>query len=196
MKNRYAMMILLGALVVTLVIIAIEKPSEAPFISDYDVDDVWHIEVSQLLDETTLKREGSGWIVAESPTPLKEELLKGEGREIPAIEWRPALESRISHALKILGNLDEGIVVSRRADKRALYRVDATGLHIKLAATDGRIIADVWIGKNGPDYGSSYIRRADEDEIYIVRRPLLGLFSPVATDWLPREDKQTDHLPR
>ena len=193
MKNRYAIIILLGVLVVALVIIAIEKPSEAPLIFDYDVDDVWRIEVSQLLDEATLKREGGGWIVAESSPPLKEELLQGEGREIPTAEWHPALESRVSHALGILGNLDEGIVVSRRADKRALYRVDATGLHVKMVGADGRIIADIWIGKNGPDYVSSYIRRADEDEIYIVRRPLLGLFSPSAKDWLPREDKQADY---
>jgi Domain of unknown function (DUF4340) len=165
----------------------VDTASEAMLIQDFASERVARVEIAQLLDGAVLAREPDGWLVAELPTAMRRELLVKEGRPLPPEEWRRADGTRVASALGSFGGLSEGVVVSENPEKRSLYQVDATGLAVRLIDADGKTVADLVIGKSGPDFGSSYVRRADENAVRLIDRLLVGVFSPVASDWLERK---------
>ncbi|MBN1282613.1 MAG: DUF4340 domain-containing protein [Proteobacteria bacterium] len=160
-----------------------DDASAEPLIPGFEGANVERIELSQLLDGAVLERAGGCWRVSEDATPLKRELYAKEGREIPDRLWGEADSSRVSTALGVFGGLERGIVVSTNPKRRDLFQVGAAGLEVRLVDKGGSPVAELVIGKSGPDYGSTYIRRSGADEVYLVRRPLSGIFSPVADDW-------------
>ncbi|MFA4874243.1 MAG: DUF4340 domain-containing protein [bacterium] len=195
MKNYRPFIYLAVVIALAFVVLLIERP-ETPRVNDvgqstfspgFDSARVMRVEVSQLLDGAVLKREGNRWLVSSYVTPLRKQLLKKEGKEPPPERWYRADSTRIASALGNFGGLGEGLVVSSNSEKRSLYQVESTGLSVRLIGADEKPIVDVIIGKNGPDLASSYIRRASEDAVYIVRRPIAGAFTPRASDWRDRK---------
>lgn len=182
------------ALAVALAILLIERPerprvggvSEEYFIPGYDSAKIQRVEVEQLVDGCTLKREGDGWLVSDLTTPLRKELLDKEGREAPQERWFTADRARVGGALGAFGGLEQGVVVSDNPGKQSLYQVDKAGVSVRAFDSDGKEITDVVVGKNGPDFSSTYIRRADGDRVYLIRRSIVGMFSPRAFDWRER----------
>jgi len=191
MRIRRPIIYLAIAVVAALVILALENPfaprvndsADEYFIPDYDSADVMRLGVKQLINGAELKRDGDEWVVAERTTALKKQLLESEGRDVPPTVWEKADKLRVMSALGSFGGLLEGVLVSRNAGKQTLYNTGPAGLHVTGFDGDDKIIFDVIIGKNGPDFASSYIRRANEDNVYLVRRSLMGIFSPSAEDW-------------
>ena len=195
--KSYRTFIYLGiALAVGIVVLIIESPrrgriedtSADYFVDDYDSAKVMRIEIQHLLGGAQLKRDGHRWLVAEFTSALKKDLLQKEGRKKSAIRWHLADRSRVNGALGVFGGLERGVIVSTNPGNRPLYQVDEkTGLRVKLFGKGDKNILDIIIGKNGPDFASSYIRRVDEDEVYLVHRTLTGRFSTEATDWRERK---------
>lgn len=185
------------AIVVALVVLAIEKPhyprvgdtSEKYFIPGFDVAKVMRVEIEQLMDGATLKRDGKTWSVAEVVTPMKKQLVEKGGGEIPEKVFRPADGARVTSALGAFGGLTEGVIVSENPEKQTAFQVDVAGLHVRIFGDNDELIADCIIGKNGPDFMSSYIRRSDENKVYLVNRTLTGFFSTRAEDWVEKKEE-------
>lgn len=194
MKNKRPLIFLGLAILLALVVVALERPerprvddgSEAYFIPDYDSADVDRVEVEQLLDGVELRRDGENWKVVERITPLQRELLGKEGKPFPETIPRRANHTRVTSALGSFGGLEAGVLVSDNPEKESLYQVDRGGVTVRGFDKAGKMIFDVVVGKSGPDFSSSYIRRADEAKVFLVRRPLVGAFSPRADDWRDR----------
>lgn len=195
MKRFYPIILLLVAIAIAIAVIIIEDPTRSrvddvagkTFSPGFDADEVQRIQITHLLSGAEIKRDGDRWLVSESVTPIKDELLTREGRESPRMRWFRADRARIVSTLGNFGGLPEGVVVSSNRDKQAIYGVDATGLRIKLIGKGGETIEDVIIGRNGPDLVSNYVRRPDADEVFLIGRPLAGVFSPSALDWRERK---------
>ncbi len=195
MKKWYPIILLLAAIAIAIAVIIVENPmrsrvddvADGTFSPGFDSGEVERVQITQLLSGAELKRDGERWLVSESVTPIKDELLSKEGRERPERRWFRADRSRVVSALGSFGGLPEGVVVSTNREKRAVYQVEATGLRVRLIGKGGEVIEDVIIGKNGPDLVSNYVRRPDADEVYLVSRPLIGVFSPNALDWRERK---------
>ncbi|MFA4973222.1 MAG: DUF4340 domain-containing protein [bacterium] len=197
-KDKRPLIYLAIAVAAAIVVLFIENPdmprvddaSRDTFIPEFDSALVARIEVTQLLEAAALEREGEDWKVTERISPMKKELYEKEGKDLPEEEWKPAERARVSHALGGFGGLNKGIVVSQNPDNQELFQVKNTGVNVLLLDKGGDEIAEVVIGKNGPDYGSTYVRRSNEDKVYLVDRALVGLFSPVASDWLAQETQK------
>lgn len=195
MKNKRPLIYLAIVVASAIAVLFIERPekmrvndvSEGFFIPEFDSAKIVQVEINQLIDSAVLKRDGEKWLVSENITPLKKELIEKEGRAATSERWYRADELRVSSALGSFGALEKGVVVSKNPDKRALYQVDAAGLDVNLIDADNKSIVHVIIGKNGPDLASSYVRKKDEDTVYLVRRPITGAFSPRAKDWRERK---------
>lgn len=195
MKFKRSIIYLSIAAAVAITAFIIERPdrsrvsdvAEEYFIPDYDIEAVYRVDISQLIDGATIAREGDGWQVAELVTPLKGELMEKEEREPKPVRARRADGERVRSALGSFSGLEQGVLVSKNPDKRSLYQVGETGLRVKGYDRDGAQIFDIVIGKNGPDLVSSYIRRGDEDEVYLAGRSLMGIFSPRPGDWRDRK---------
>jgi len=148
-----------------------------------------------VVDHPVDEQRDGVWIASEILTDAKKALLSDEQRSEPEISSSNADSEKIISYLGMFGGLEEGIEVSSNPDNHNTYMVGAAGLRVTALSSDGKKIFDVIIGSGGPDFGSTYIRRADEEKVYLVRRPLLGIFSPRAQDWLAPESKEEDQIP-
>lgn len=195
MKKWYPIVLLISAIVIAIAAIVVENPMRSrvddvagkTFSPGFDSTKVERIQIQQLLSGAELRRDGDRWLVSEIASPIREQLLKKEGREGPERRWFRADRSRVVGALGHFGGLPEGVVVSTNREKQAVYQVEATGLRIRLFGRNDEVIEDVIIGRNGPDLASNYVRRPDADEVHLVSRPLTGVFSPKALDWRERK---------
>lgn len=186
---------LIAAVIAALVVLAIERPENPRvgssggefFFPGFDTEKVSRVEVEQLMNGVELIREGEGWKVREAVTPMRKEIIKSEGREISETEYQGADKERVTSALGVFGGLEEGVVVSDNPEKQKFYQVDKTGVYVRVFDKDNKPIIDCVIGKNGPDFISSYIRRADENKVHLVHRTLSGFFSTRVDDWLEKK---------
>lgn len=186
MKNKRPLIYLAAAIIIAFGILWIERPenprindvTESYFIPGFDSKNIDKIEIAQLTDGVEIKRDGDNWQVADR---------NSRGGVSPPAGWRLADHSRVSSALGSFGGLENGPLVSENPDKQSLYRVDDTsGLKVRGYDASGKITFDVVIGKNGPDFASTYIRRANENKVYLINRPITGVFSTRADDWLTK----------
>ncbi len=187
------------AVIVAVVIIIIDDPfshrvddtSSDYFIPDFDIANIEHFQVEQLIDGSLIRRgDGDKWEVSEEITDVKKRLLEKEGREIPPTEWKGADITRVLSALGSFGGLSKGVLVSSNPKRRHAYQVGPAGLHVTAFDKDDKMVLDVIIGKGGPDFMSTYVRPFDTDDVYLVNRNLTGIFSPRFSDWLKREPQR------
>ena len=192
------------ALIAVIIALSVENPFSSRvadsdgmgyFIKDYDSKNVAELRITQLLDGVSLKKSDGGWIASEILTDAKKALMSAEHRSEPEVSSSKADSEKIISYLGMFGGLEEGIEVSSNPDNHNTYMVGAAGLRVTALSSEGKKIFDVIIGSGGPDFGSTYIRRADEKKVYLVRRPLLGIFSPRTQDWLEPELTEEDQIP-
>ena len=194
MKKRPVVYLLI-ALFFAAAIIIIENPFKPRvddfsfdyLIPDYDTEDVAQVKVSQLLDGAMLTKGEDGWSITEIITKQKRDLLEGEGRKIDEPKPMEGDSQRIESALGIFSGISKGLLVSKNPDNRGKYQVGPAGLQIAAFDKNDKKIFDLIIGKNGPDYTSTFVRKADEDKVYLIRQMAVGVFSPRATDWKKRK---------
>ncbi|OQA62121.1 MAG: hypothetical protein BWY40_00160 [bacterium ADurb.Bin270] len=203
-KMKRSLVYLGLAIIAVIIALSIENPFSSRvadsdgmgyFVKDYASKNVAELRITQLLDGVSLKKRDGVWIASEILTDAKKALLSDEQRSEPEISSSNADSEKIISYLGMFGGLEEGIEVSSNPDNHNTYMVGAAGLRVTALSSDGKKIFDVIIGSGGPDFGSTYIRRFDEERVYLVRRPLLGVFSPRAQDWLAPESKEEDQIP-
>ena len=195
MKDKRPLLYLAVALLVVIATFIVERPEDSRLsdvssvylVDDFDFAKVASFEVTQLMDGAQLKREGDGWLVSELASPARRELLAKNGEAAPEVKWVPADGTRVKSALGGFGGLEEGLFVSDNLDKQHMYQVDAAGVSVRGYDADGNKLFDVIVGKNGPDFMGTFVRRAGENRVWLVNRPLVGAFSPRAADWQARE---------
>lgn len=192
------------ALFVALAVVALENPFKSRIADNaddylfpgFDVDNVARVEVEQLLDGCILEKKGDEWQVMEKVTPIKEELYKREGKEIPSNEWKKVDKKRITSALGNFVVLERGALVSDKPENQSTYQVGKTGLSVRVFDKDGKKLANVVIGKNGPDFASTYLRFDGENAVYLVGRPLMGAFSARFDDWTVKDENKDNEPPK
>lgn len=196
MKIKRPIIYLIAAVAAAFTIFLFENPEKERindvaagyFVPDFDAEKVNTVKVTQLLDGALIKRNGNTWDVTEIVTPAKKEILAKEEKSEPEFKQHRADMSRVTSALGIFGELGLGILVSDNPSKQSIYQVDeAAGLKVLAEGSDGREIFNVIIGKNGPDFDSTYIRKGRENKVYLVKRAIVGSFSPRAYDWRERK---------
>lgn len=195
MKNKRSLIFLGIALLIAAIVLVVEPPEnfrindshEKQFIKDFDSANIMRIEVEQFLDGAELKRDGNKWLVTSYLTSAKKELLGKEEKPLPTTQWHITDHARVESALGFFGGLQEGVLVSNNPQKQSLYQLDAAGVAVRGFDTNEREIFDIVVGKAGPDFSSTYIRRADDANVYLINRPIVGVFSPNATDWRERK---------
>jgi len=189
---RRSLIYLLLAITFAIIILFVVRPGEKGegdrsdelLIENYDAKDIQVIEIEQLMDGIKVRKNDDGTFeVTEFITPLKKELYTKEGRDFPKEEWFRADEFVVKRALGSFGGLTEGVLVSKSKDRHKLYRVGEMGLKFKAYDNNGKEVVDIVVGKNGPGYDSNFVRRSDEDDVYLVDNSLQGMFSVSRDDW-------------
>ncbi len=192
--NKRSLIYLGLAVIAALIVIALEHPDNNRvddfqydyFIPGYDSANVATINVSQLMDGVQLERVDTTWRVRKILTATKKQLLEKEGKELPVYDWHVADDARVRHALGAFGGLEGGTIASSNPKKRHIYQVGISGVHVKLMDAKQNVITDTVIGKTGPDFMSSFIRKQENDQVLLVPRNLMGFFSATQSDWRDR----------
>lgn len=90
---------------------------------------------------------------------------------------------------ELLADLDDTtgaqLVAQSTAAQTRLQVDSASGYRVRVHA-GGRMLLDMFVGKNGQAYGSTYVRRVGDRHIYLVQRPLNSMAHRVLYDWRDR----------
>jgi hypothetical protein len=99
-------------------------------------------------------------------------------------EEYPVDPRQVTEAVEKLRQLREVNLASRREDKHELFEVtEAAAVEVILMDKSDNETARLFIGKAGPDFFSTYIRKAGSNEVYLSEEFLKGVFDRQAKDW-------------
>lgn len=176
MKPKQNLILLIVLIVFAAVVLLVERPfenkaekarEEAPlFFPGLPLDKVKKIEVKKPDNSlVTLKNQDNVWYVADKEDyPADAEVVKG--------------------VLEKVKNLKQINLASRKKEKHELLEVkEGKALGVKLSDAEGTPLVDLLIGKSGPDILSTYVRKAEADEVYLDEGMLRSDFDRGVNAW-------------
>jgi hypothetical protein len=176
--RKKSIFILLAVLVVLLAaVIIIEGPlskrgkvkaaKESILFPGFGMDQVSSVDIKTVDKEVKLKKEDNAWVVATAGN-------------------YPADPRSIEDMLGKVRDLKSTLTASKSADKHSQFEVDESGVEVTMLGTGEKALAHFFVGKMGPDYISTYVRKADQNEVLLVGEYLRGIFDKGARGWRDR----------
>ncbi|MBI2346472.1 MAG: DUF4340 domain-containing protein [Deltaproteobacteria bacterium] len=95
----------------------------------------------------------------------------------------PADPVKVTEALNAWRDLKTDSLVSTNPEQQARYQVNQLGLQIRAYDAEGNLLAKAVVGKQGPDFISTYIQPGGGAEVYLTREALQARFSPRTENW-------------
>ncbi len=139
----------------------------------FDIDSINSIDALVLSHPDTmlhLRKGKTGWVVE----------MERDGEKFQA----PARDSKVKRLLGILRDM-QGELRAQGSNHFATFNIgQKEGLKITVSSTDGKQFTLV-VGKKGPDWSSSFVRKADSDKIFLVSKNILAAFDI----WSEKPDK-------
>ncbi len=200
MKKR-PLLYLLTVILVGVGIWLLERPDRGPkddthllqFFPTLDPLQVQKLEISHLLDGVTLEKKGDEWTATPSPTKLAEQVDAQNTAPAPVAVPIDADPWMVGAALKALSALEGQSLISRDASAQPRLQVNDLGTHLRAYDAAGQVVADIYIGKTGPDLVSTAVRREGESEVYLARGYLGPRFPAVAEQWKKKGEAATSN---
>jgi hypothetical protein len=157
-RSRATLVLLALLLALGAAALLVQRPGSADRVRDHapvfpglDAASVRAVTIARAGAEVRLSREGAAWNVGADRQPA-------DGAAVEAL-------------LADLAGLEVSAVVSRNAAKQAVYETDAEqGVVVRLAGAGDAVIAAFTVGKRGPDFASTYLKRDGEKEVLLVSR--------------------------
>lgn len=82
----------------------------------------------------------------------------------------PANTAHLNRILAIVSGMDAGTIVSQNPAKQELFQVDSSaGVRVTVAAGN-TIVADLYLGKDGPGNTSTYFRQVGSRDVYVYTK--------------------------
>ena len=177
MKKKNIFILLAVFAVIVLIAVIIEVPlskrgqkkaaKELTLFSGFDAEQATSIEIITSDRQVKLNRDSGAWLVATS-------------------ENYPADPKAIETALAKVVALRASHIASKSAEKHPQFEVDKSGIEVKVLGAEDNLLAHFFVGKMGPDYMSSYVRKADQDTVFLVGEYLRSIFDKGARGWRDR----------
>ncbi|MFH0814278.1 MAG: DUF4340 domain-containing protein [Pseudomonadota bacterium] len=176
MKVKHNLILLIILIIFATLVLIIERPFEnkamkmreeaLPLFPELQLEKVKKLLVRKSDNTTiTLKNQDNVWYVVDK-------------------EDYPADPQAIDEAITKLRDLKKFNLVSSKKDKHALFEVkEGVGMEVIAFGAEDKKVADLLIGKAGPDLFSTYIRKADSDEVFLYGEYLKGQFDREVNTW-------------
>jgi hypothetical protein len=129
----------------------------------YDSSAVDRLDISSSRQTAILAREGGRWMMKE---PLS----------------YPADEGFVNAAIGKGASLELKNLVSSNPQKQNLFQVDSTGTFVRVYERGSQKTA-FWIGKTGPSYTETYVRRDGSNDVYLADGMFGYMFTKQPKDW-------------
>ncbi|MDO8520022.1 MAG: DUF4340 domain-containing protein [Deltaproteobacteria bacterium] len=160
---------------------------EELFYPDLKKEEIAAIEIEHFIQGVRFeKKEKAEWLVKEFETPLAKQV----GSK-PEANQAPADPQKIDQIITVLTELKKETPISANPEKQGLLQISKAGLNVTFLDGKGKKIARLFIGKQGPDLFSSFVRDEKSDDVYLVEGNLQGLLNRRFEDW-QRTDQPTD----
>jgi hypothetical protein len=164
-----ASLLLLAGVVIWLASRPDSAPQSMPEMIRFNADAVYTMTLENRGEGTiSLLRSGSGW------------KLEGEGAEG---EQKDADADAVQHLLDDLASMKIIRVVTRNPEHYEKLRVSTGSVRVLLKREGGDTLLDLFIGKQGSDLISTYLRLADRPEVLAVDRTLLWQVRRPYQEW-------------
>ena len=123
------------------------------------------IEVKSQTKEVSLERKQEGWLISDTDGFAADPQL-------------------VNSALDTIKNLTRENIASKNPKKQELFEVTKEkGVDVKVSDTDQKILAHFYMGKTGPDFFSTYLRKEGSDEVLLTGGYTKSTFDKSIKDW-------------
>ena len=175
------------ALLLAVVVLWVERPDsfhkgdreEIQLFPKFQATEVARIEIERLSNGVQLEREGADWKATQWPVePQRMSFIADDGK--------------VGLALDRVVDLVGTSIVSKNPQKHIQFEVNNIGVQVRLFDAAGKGLAHFYIGKPGPDFTSSYVRKEGEDVVYLTPASLRGIFATDLESWKKPEPKEEE----
>ena len=167
-------------------------------------DAVTAIEIENLMEGIRLTKDEKGdWKVEKKQTELARKIeeqesrtpdKKKEGRGETSKETGPvpADPAKADQVIALLAGLKKGTPVSTNPEKQGQFQVTEVALNVTLFDKGGSKLARIFVGKQGPNFFSTFIRADGSSEVYLSEETFTAGRQPLE-EWKKKEEgKQTE----
>ena len=117
---------------------------------DFEKEQVTKIEVKGPTKKVSLERKEEGWLISDTDGFTADPQL-------------------VNSALDTIKNFTRENRVSKNPEKQEIFEVtQGKSIEVKVSNADQKILAHFYIGKTGPDFFSTYLRKEGSDEVLQV----------------------------
>ncbi len=135
------------------------KTQETPLFPGLNTDQTVRVEIITPTKRTVLVRRGKKWLVATSGN-------------------YPADVRIVNIFFRRLKSLSVGEVVTDKPQKHSTFKVDGTGIKVKLFGDGENLQAAFYVGKTDDDYVDTYLRKEGEDKVLVIHDNIQQIFVP------------------
>ncbi len=153
--KKTILLILILCILIVIAYVLKTKPKkteeEIALFPGFNPEQVENILINGPTNDLSLKKETEKWLIAE-----KDNL--------------EADTEQVKQALETVSELRRDSIVSTNPDKQEIFQVDPNkGFEVEIKGKGDITLAHFYIGKNGPDYMSTYVRKADSKEVVLFK---------------------------
>ncbi len=132
------------------------------------------------------KNAQNEWLVKKHANALVQELQKNTSSNVSIEDkdFQNANSQDVSKALTYFLELKDLEPISTTPMAPDTYEINKHSLHLIFYNSDGKVLDKIYIGKHGPDPMTSFLKRADSDEVYLAPQDFKLLFYKNFEDWL------------
>jgi len=174
-KLKHNLILLIVLIIFASVILLFERPFEnkakknsgrsLSLFPDLKIEQVKKIVVKKSNTTTTLENQDNVWYLLDK-------------------EAYPADPTIVEGVIKKIQGFKKINLASRKKDKHSLFEVkEGMGVEVILLGPEKKELARFLIGKTGPDFLSTYIRKGDSDDVYLYGDYLRADFDKQANNW-------------
>lgn len=135
------------------------KKQEIPLFTDLDTNQTYRVEIITPDKRTVLEKRERKWIVVTSGN-------------------YPAEERLINILFRRIKSLSASEVVTDNPQKHTMFKVDGTGIKVKLLDNGAHLQAAFYVGKTDDDYVDTYLRKEGSERVLVVHDNIQQIFIP------------------
>jgi len=132
---------------------------------DFEKERATKIEVKSSAQEVSLERKEEGWLISDTDGFIADPQL-------------------VDSVLDTMKNLTRENIASKNPEKQQLFEVTkGKGIEVKVSDAEQKILAHFYIGKTGPNFFSTYLRKEGSDEVLLTGGYTKSTFDKSIKNW-------------
>jgi hypothetical protein len=195
--NRHLKTLLLAFLVLAALVFFFANPlknepeSEPKSLFSFKTEDVAGFQINNFVSGLDFKKDDETWFVRRIRNKLAQELeaKAGDGKSVTEEDKDYTLAKALVLAkfLPHLTSITVGEPIAKLTDKPGLFEINEHSLHVIFRDKDQKELGTLYIGKQGPDLFSSFVKSGHSDDVYLVEENLRTLTLKEYEDWVAKK---------